>query len=178
MSLAAAPSSTSSSRLVPPPLGPSVSPGLTDDDFLEADDLPDRLEFDDDENDGEKEPGGLDPLVQALQLPELSRGLETASDFFSWGWAKTVASVESIKENQHVKNALASTSQAVDNITASEQFKSASSGLQSTRKSIEDTFENTIAPTIHDAMSKVKAAVVGPSPQEGSGQAAPPSPRP
>jgi len=110
---------------------------------LGADDVDDELE---------KEPTDLDPLSQALQLPELSRGLATASSLLSWGWSKTVEgtsqAVESIKENETVRN-------AVDTITSSESYKVASSGIEKAKDKVGATYVETIAPALHSAADTV-----------------------
>ena len=94
------------------------------------------------------------------------------------GWNQTLASgrtsalrsltppraVELLKENELVKNAISKTSGTLENIKESEAFKSASSGLERARDTLSQTFETTIAPSIQDAVVKVRSAVVGPPP--------------
>ena len=123
---------------------------VKDSDLLEADDLHDELEV---------EPADLDPLTQALQLPELSRGLATATSFLTWGWQKTVENtsqaVDALKENEAVKSLSTSTTGALESIKASESFRTASQSLERAKGSIETTFTETIAPSLHSAVDSV-----------------------
>jgi hypothetical protein len=147
---------------------------------MNRDDVDDQAydTFDESEQPQEKEPGELDPILQALQVEQLKRGMENAAAFLSWGWTAAVdqgaivagkvkegsaVAYESLKENETVQNVSKNASSALESIKESDNFKRAQDGFEKAKEGLVTSFEHT-KPMLISTVEKVRVAVIGDAP--------------